>query len=243
LEISSLAKQQVKKYKTLHFYIGLATHGKKTEDGFEITTQIGDKFSAKKLIFASGVKDHMPNIPGFADCWGISVIHCPYCHGYEVKNETTGILANGDMAYHIARLINHWTKDLYVFTNGTANLTQEQQNQLANHNIPIVEKEIAQLIHKNGRLEHILFKDQSSFELKAIYARPAMEQHCKIPASLGCELNENGLLKVDFLQKTNIENVYACGDNTSPMRSIAYAVATGNIVGAVVNNSLIDATF
>ena len=86
-EISTLAKLQVEKYKSIEFYNGLAVNGLKTIHGFEIITQNGDKFMAKKLIFATGVKDIMPNIKGFAACWGISVIHCPYCHGFEYINE------------------------------------------------------------------------------------------------------------------------------------------------------------
>jgi len=242
-EISMLAKQQVEKYETVKFYIGLATSGIKTENGFQITTQDGKHFETKKLIFATGVKDIIPDINGFSDSWGISVIHCPYCHGYEVKNEKTGILANGNFAFHYAQLIRNWTKDLTIFTNGPSTLTQEQTQKITRHNIPIIEKEITSLKHKNGKINSIVFKDNSTFELKAIYARPDFEQHCKIPELLGCELTEQGLLKVDMFQKTTEANIFACGDNTSPMRSIANAVANGNIAGAVINNILTEEEF
>ncbi|MEL6971969.1 MAG: NAD(P)/FAD-dependent oxidoreductase, partial [Bacteroidota bacterium] len=94
--IAEKAKAQVLNYDTIRFLHGKAISGKKTENGFTITTQKEETFTAKKLVFATGVKDIMPDIGGFSACWGISVIHCPYCHGYEVKNEKTGILANGD---------------------------------------------------------------------------------------------------------------------------------------------------
>src|SRR5690606_19368783 len=95
-EISSIARAQVAQYETVTFLSGFAVEGKKTNSGFEIKTEKGEIFESKKLILATGVKDIMSEIPGFAECWGISVIHCPYCHGYEVRNEKTGILANGD---------------------------------------------------------------------------------------------------------------------------------------------------
>src|SRR5690554_7950497 len=82
-EISSLAKQQVQKYETVKFYKGLATRGTKTTNGSEITIDTKDKCTAKKSIFATGIKDIMPAIKGFTECWGISIIHGPYCHGYE----------------------------------------------------------------------------------------------------------------------------------------------------------------
>ncbi|MDO9551075.1 NAD(P)/FAD-dependent oxidoreductase [Rhodonellum sp.] len=241
--IAQKAKAQVLKYSTVKFLDVLAVSGTISESGFKITTQTGESFKAKKLIFATGVKDIMPEIIGFAECWGISVIHCPYCHGYEVKGEKTGVLANGDFAFHYAQLIRNWTKELTIFTNGKSSMTAEQTDKITRHNIPIIEKEIAYLKHKNGAVEQIVFKDNSTFELKAIYSRPEFEQHCKIPETLGCELTEQGLLKVDMFQKTNVKNVFACGDNVSPMRSVSNAVSAGNIGGAMVNNALIEEEF
>ncbi len=89
--IASKAKEEVSKYETVHFHSGLAVRGEKTDSGFEITTEAGESFTAKKLIFATGVRDIMPEIDGISECWGISVIHCPYCHGYEVRGEKTGL--------------------------------------------------------------------------------------------------------------------------------------------------------
>jgi len=242
-EIAKKAKAQVLKYDTVKFLNDLAISGNKTENGFTIATQLGPVFTAKKLIFATGVKDIMPDIKGFAECWGISVIHCPYCHGYEVKHENTGILANGNFALHYAQLIRNWTKELTIFTNGKSTLTQEQTEKVRKHNIPIIEKEIAHIKHEKGNVQQIVFKDNSTFNLIAIYSRPDFEQHCKIPELLGCELTEQGLLKVDMFQKTTVTNVFACGDNASPLRSVANAVATGNLVGAMTNNIMTEEEF
>ncbi|MBK7805358.1 MAG: NAD(P)/FAD-dependent oxidoreductase [Saprospiraceae bacterium] len=236
--IAETAKAQVLKYNTIKFLNDFVVSGKKNENGFVITTKTGEEYISKKLIFATGIKDIMPDIKGFAECWGTSVIHCPYCHGYEVKREKTGILANGQFAYHYAQLIRNWTEDLTIFTNGLSMLTDEQLDKIGKHNIPVIEKEIDFLEHGNGKVEQVVFKDQSIVDIKAIYSRPEFEQHCKIPESLGCELTELGLLKVDMFQKTTVEDVYACGDNTSPMRSVANAVAAGNLVGAVLNNEM-----
>lgn len=241
--IAEKAKEQILKYDTVKFLNSIALSGKKNKNGFMITTAKGETFAAKKLIFATGVKDIMPNIIGFSECWGISIMHCPYCHGYEVKNEKTGILANGDFAYHYAQLLRNWTKDLTISTNGKSTLTQEQTNKIDAHKIQIIEKEIAYLKHENGNVQHIVFKDHSTFALKAIYSRPNFEQHCKIPEMLGCELTEQGLLKVDLFQKTTVANIFACGDNASAMRSVANAVAAGNTVGALVNNTMTEEEF
>lgn len=242
-EIARRAREQVLKYETVKFHQGLAVSAVKTSEGFQIMTQSGESFTSKKLIFATGVRDLMPSIDGFADCWGKTVIHCPYCHGYEVRKEKTGILANGDVAMHYAQLIRNWTNDLTVFTNGKSTLTKEQSDRLEKHGIGLIEKEVSALVHQDGILSQIRFKDQSAFDLKAIYARPDFEQHCNLPEQLGCELTEQGYIKVDMFQKTTIPGVFACGDSTSPMRSVANAIATGNFAGALTNNLMTEEEF
>lgn len=242
-EISLLAKQQVLAYNTITFFEGFATKGLKTKNGFEIQTDSGDIFLATKLVFATGIKDIMPSITGFSECWGISVLHCPYCHGYEVKNETTGILGNGEYGFEFSKLISNWTKNLTLFTNGISTLTLEQTAQLEKHKIKIVEKEIEKLVHFNGQLQNIHFKDGSITEINAIYTRLPFEQHCSIPAQIGCEISDEGYFKIDSNLKTNIKGVFACGDNVTRMRTVASAVAMGTTAGMMVNKELIDEIF
>lgn len=241
--IAEKAKGQVLKYGTVKFINDLAVNAAKTDNGFTISTQSGKVFSARKLVFATGLKDKMLNIKGFSECWGITVLHCPYCHGYEVKNQKTGIFANGYGAFHLARLISNWTKDLTIFTNGKSELTQEQTDEIKRHNISIVEKEITSLNHKNGLVEEIIFSDNSTFQLEVIYSRPPFEQHCKIPESLGCELTEQGLIKVDAFQETTVDDIFACGDNTNPLRAVSYAISTGNNTGVFLNNAMAEEDF
>lgn len=242
-EISKLAKKDVEKYNSVSFYNGTVAKTQKTSEGFKIETSSGEKFNSKKLIIASGVKDVMPDIPGFAECWGISVIHCPYCHGYEVKNEVTGILSNGDMAYEFSKLIFNLTKSLTLFTNGKASLTDEQIKKLAQNKINLIEDEIEKIEHDNGSVQKIIFKNGKEVSLKALYAKIPFEQNINVSSDLGCELTEQGFIKVDMMQKTNVPGVFACGDNVTMMRSVANAVAQGNFTGAVVNKELSDEEF
>ncbi|HCM33551.1 NAD(P)/FAD-dependent oxidoreductase [Chryseobacterium sp.] len=242
-EISSLARKDVEKYTTVQFHEGIATQILKNNNGFEIETLSNERFYAKKIILASGVKDIMPNIPGFEECWGISVLHCPYCHGYEVRNEVTGILSNGDMAYDFSKLIFNVTKNLTLFTNGKSTLTQEQIEKLKQNKINLNEEEIDRIEHENGFIQKIIFKNGSSALLKALYAKRPFEQNFNITESLGCELTEQGFIKVDPMQKTTIPGVFACGDNVTMMRSVANAIAQGNFAGAVVNKELSEEEF
>lgn len=241
-EISDLAKVQVLEYETIKFQNGVVVKMKKNVDGFIIKTDNGDTFYAKKLVLASGVKDLMPNIPGFAECWGISVLHCPYCHGYEVKGKITGILSNGDIAFDFSKLVYNLTKDLTLFTNGKSTLNEEQVEKFKQNKININEDEIEEVQHEGGSIQKIIFKNGKEVSLQALYAKIGFEQNIDVE-DLGIELNENGFIKVDMMQKTNIPGVFACGDNVTMMRSVANAVAQGNFAGAVVNKELSEEEF
>lgn len=242
-EISLLARQQVEQYATIKFQQDLVVAGARMDKGFEVSVASGETFRAKKLVFATGIRDVMPSMDGFAACWGISVIHCPYCHGYEVRNERTGILANGDQGFDMSRHISNWTKDLTLFTNGVSSLTAEQSAKLGEHHIQVVDKEIERLEHNNGQLQHIIFRDATIFPLKALYGPRPFEQHCTIPATLGCELTEDGYIRVDAFQKTTVEGIYACGDNVTRMRTVANAISMGTITGIMTNRDLITEEF
>lgn len=242
-EISALARKQVSAYSTVKFFNGLASSVSKTEIGFDVQTLSGERFSSTKLIFATGIEDIIPDIKGFDECWGTSVLHCPYCHGYEVKNEATGILGNGELGFELAKLISNWTTDLKLFTNSTSTLTAEQTAKLKEHGIKLIENEVKEMEHINGKLQNIVFKDGLRTKVTALYARPSFKQHSTLPEQLGCELTDEGYVRVDVFQKTNVKGVYVCGDNSSRMRTVANAIATGTTTGMMVNKELIEENF
>ncbi|MBB4806201.1 thioredoxin reductase [Chryseobacterium defluvii] len=242
-EISTLAREQVEKYDTVQFHSGTVLKALKHSGGFEVITRSDEKFYARKLIIATGIKDLKPDIPGFDECWGISVLHCPYCHGYEVKNEVTGIMDNGDIAFDFSKLIFNMTKKLTLLTNGKSTLTDEQIKKLNQNNIHIEEGEIERIEHQEGRIQQVVFKSGEELQLKVLYAKIPFLQNLNVSEDLGCEMTEHGFIKVDPMQKTNVPGVFACGDNVTMMRSVANAVSQGNFTGAMVNKELAEEDF
>lgn len=242
-EIVRNAKAQVLKYPTIEFLNDLVISAEKSGALFTLKTASGKKLSAKKLVFATGLKDRMPDIPGFADCWGISVIHCPYCHGYEVRDQKTALLSNGNDAFHFAQVLSNWTKELVLFTNGPIGLDADQQAQLIKHDISWIETPISHVIHENGQLKSLVLKDGQEHAFGVMYARIPFDQHTSLPQELGCALTEQGFLQVDELQHTNIPGIYAAGDNTTMMRAVSQAVAAGMRAGAAINHDLITASW
>ncbi|HYG38213.1 MAG TPA: NAD(P)/FAD-dependent oxidoreductase [Cytophagales bacterium] len=241
--ISNKAKAQVLSYPTVHFINNKALNARKTGQGFMVETETGEVFQGKKLLFTTGVADIMPEIPGFAECWGISILHCPYCHGYEVRNHKIGLLGNGDMGYEFAKFINNWSKDLVLFTNGKATLSNEQINKIKGHNILLVEDPIKSIEHNAGQMQNIVFTNNRKFSVSAMFARVGFKQHSDIPEKLGCEITEQGFIKVDDFNRTTVPGVYAAGDNTTMLRAVSQAAASGTKSGAIINKELIDEEF
>ena len=241
--IAAAAKEQVLKYDTVSFLEETAVSGKKTKTGFSIEVSDGRFFNARKIIIATGLKDLMPEIPGFAESWGISVLHCPYCHGYEVHGKKTGIIGNGEAGYEYAKMISNWTNDLVLFTNGKSTLTEVQVQSLEKHNITIEEGPISELVNTEGYVNKIVLNNGNTYPVSAIYCHPPFEQHSSIPEELGCEMTEFGHIKTDDFSKTTVPGVYAGGDNSNRVRSLSTAIASGSFAGAFANRELIAETF
>ncbi|SMC44935.1 NAD(P)/FAD-dependent oxidoreductase [Moheibacter sediminis] len=238
-QILETAKSQILKYETVEFYDGEVQNVVKDTELFIVDlSSEGRFFHSKKVIFATGLKDNLADIQGLKDCWGISAIHCPYCHGYEFKQVKTGILANTEAAFHYAKLVGNLTDELSIFNNGISEFTNEQSEYLKLKGIQVIENKLIEVQHKDGFIKGVQLDNDQFIELNALYVRPDSEQSCKIPESLGCELNPNKLLVVDIFQKTNVEGIFACGDNSNMFRSVSAAVASGNMAGASVNMEL-----
>lgn len=241
-EISAVAREQVAQYETVQFLSDSVTTASSAEEIFTIETTTQKQFRAKKLIIATGIRDIMPLMPGFADSWGISVIHCPYCHGYEFRGKRNGILVPEDpaAALHLSGLVKNLSDDVTLFTNGKNPFDDAQLSNFANRDIHVNSSKIAEIIHQNGNIAHLTFENGELVALDALYARVPFDLHHNIAEQLGCSKTEMGLLQIDAFQKTTVPGVYACGDICNPMRSVASAVYTGNLAGAMVNMALCE---
>lgn len=237
-QIREEAINQALAYPSVKLHQGIVTQAHRVDDHFQLITAKEEHFYARRLLLSTGIKDLIPSIPGFAACWGISILHCPYCHGYEVRGEPTAILADGHKAMHLARLLQNWTNDLTVLTNGKA-LLPEEAEQLAQMGIPFREDVIEQLEEEKGRLQSIHFTGGDQLDISVAYSHVPFQQQGELVTQLGCVLTDQGHIQVDPFQRTSVPGVFAAGDNASPMRAIALAVSTGMTAGAVMNMDLI----
>lgn len=241
--IRDKARAQLAGYQSVTCLDGLVLSIAQSGDIFEVSTQKDEVFTARKLLFATGVTDTIPNIQGFAECWGISILHCPYCHGFESKGLKTSVLGNGDMGYELAKTISHWAGELTLYTNGTSTLSPEEVLKLNKHDISVVQNEIDYIEHENGQVVRVHFKDTEPEEIKALYTQLPFIQQCSLPQDLGCAMTEKGFIEIDKCLQTTIPGIYAAGDCVSLFRSVANAVAMGSKAGAMINKCLIEEDF
>jgi thioredoxin reductase len=235
--ISTTAKEQALKYPTVTFLDGTVTAVEKTGDGFAVKLVNSAIFNAKKLLLSTGIIDIMTEIEGLADCWGKTVIHCPYCHGYEFKGLKTAVLANGDAAMHYALLLRQWTKELTFFTNGPAMFSDEEKAKLKQHDIAVIETKVERLVQTDGNLEAIITDDGVTHNFQVMYYRPDFELP-EFVQNLNLKTDDFGFIKTDDMIQTSVKGIYAAGDCMSMMRAVANAVAAGNKAGAMINRDL-----
>ncbi|MBC7893673.1 MAG: NAD(P)/FAD-dependent oxidoreductase [Sphingobacteriaceae bacterium] len=242
-QLAALAREQALAYPTVTLRSATVMHAVREHGQFLVKTSTGDEFRAKRLLLATGVADQLPDLPGFAECWGISVLHCPYCHGYEVGDQRLGVLANGDAAFEFARLLLNWSRDLTLFTNGPATLSQSQAETLTRLGVGLVETPLTAIPHELGYLSSLALADGRFHPLDALFARVPFAQTSDLGEQLGCEFDEWGLLKTDDWGKTSVEGVFAAGDNSTLMRQVVAAAANGAKAAAFINRELVEEEF
>ena len=237
-EVATTGREQIQAhYDTVEFVDARATDVAGQDGEFTITTDSGTSYRAQKLLFATGLADAYPDLPGFDACWGKSVIHCPYCHGYEYRGQPTAILMNSEHSGYMSRLIRNWTDELTLLTNGPAECDVAAVERCA---VTVDERPLRRLVHQNGQLQQIEFAEGAPLTVAALYLHPHVSQQCPLPEQLGCALGEHGHLQIDDHFATTVTGVYAAGDCTTMFRSVANAVRGGNMAAAMINHALVD---
>jgi thioredoxin reductase len=242
-ELLSIGREQLRAYDTVKIQQGEVTHIAPDQQGFSVTLADGSRQSARKVLLAMGLKDTLPAIPGLQELWGTSVLHCPYCDGWEQRDKPVAIYGKGEQALHVAKLMRVLTDDLVICSGGPSEFTSEQKALLSKHSIRLIETPVERVEGHDGQLERIIFTDGTTLDRQALFVRPVVSQHSDLAAQLGCELTENGLVKIDLQGRASIAGIYAAGDISHPMRQVGIAAAQGAMAGAGINTDLVAEDF
>ena len=232
------AREQVAAYGTVSFLDGTVVQVSGRDGAFTLRLKDDQRLTAAKVALATGVEDVLPNLEGVEAAWGKSVVHCPYCHGYEFAGRPTGILLGGGDALEFYRLIANWTDRLTLFTGGRGDVDVAE---LRAAGATVVEEPIVGLAHDDGWLRAVRLADGASVALEALYLRPPFRQQFDAAAQLGCAVTPQGHVQVDALQATTRAGVYAAGDCATPFRAVSVAMGQGTVAGAMINRALVGA--
>lgn len=211
--------------------------------GSEYTVRLDSgEFRARGLILASGVRDVLPEVPGFEELWGTGVFHCPYCHGWEVAGRPLAIYGKGEAALHFAKLLRGWSDDLILFTDGPSELSPEDEKLIRSNGIAIRDDPVERLAGSH-ELEAIVMKNGEVIPRAGVFVRPKQELRSDLPARLGCELTPDGKVKGDVLGRTTVPRVFVAGDAGPAQQAVIAAAASGAAAGAGLNFDLLDEDF
>lgn len=238
-QLREKAREELACYGSVHTVFASVSSVSGREGDFTVNAD-GHTWHARRLLLSTGVQDLPPPVPGLVECWGRSVLHCPFCHGYEVRDTPLGVLAEGSDGYEFARLIHNWSEHLTLFTNGPSVLSGSQRAELTDHGVVINEEHITRLLHVDGQLTQIHLEGGGQVAVNALFTRMPFRIPEELIAPLGCAIAESGHVLVDDLKRTSVPGIYAAGDLTSPMRSLAAATAAGNMAGASITHSFVS---
>jgi thioredoxin reductase len=208
-----------------------------------ISVTVDDRqVQARGLIIASGIRDVLPDRPGFRELWGNGVFHCPYCHGWEVAGQPLGVYGRGEAALHLVKLLRGWTSDLVLFTDGPTELEPEVEERIRSHGIVVREDSVDRLVGSDG-LESVVMANGETVPCAGLFIKPKQELRTDLPHRLGCELTADGRVKADPLGRTSVARVFVAGDAGPAMQSVIAAAASGAAAGAGLNLDLLELDF
>ncbi|WP_026622697.1 thioredoxin reductase (plasmid) [Ensifer sp. WSM1721] len=236
-EIAAKARTQLIVYPTLTWINGRAEAANGVKDAFTVTTADGVRHEGRRLLFAVGVTDALPQIDGMSERWGESIFHCPYCHGYELDRGRIGVIATGPMSVHQAMLMPEWGEVTFL-TNGVVTLDAATRADLDARGVTIEDTPVTQI---KGHAD-VLLADGRNLSFAGLFTASRNAPATPIAGALGCETEETPLgtqIRTDPTKETTVAGAFACGDAARIPHSVSLAVADGAWAGAQLHRSLV----
>lgn len=234
-----IAREQIAAYPSVSFVADAAEAITGSDGNFHITTRQGTVYRCKKILFATGKKDLPLDIDGLADVYGISAFVCPYCDGWELRDQPLVLIVKGGAALHSARTISGWSARITICTNGPDDLTAEQREELNAHHVPVYDSPIVRIESSGGMVERVVLQDGSAIPCKGIFFAPKLAAGSDLPREIGCRMTEGGSVAADPFGKTNVPGVFSAGDSATEMYQAITAASLGSLAAVGINTELL----
>jgi thioredoxin reductase len=209
------------------------------ERGFAVRLAGGEVLHARRILVATGVRDELPEIPGVRERWGRDLLHCPYCHGWEVRDQPVGVLGTEPGSVQHALLVRQWSDDVVFFAH-TYELTTAERGQLKARGIAVVNGQVSRLVVEADRLTGVELIDGRLIERAAVFIRPRNVPHADgLLAGLGCAVDDAGFVTVDATGGTSSPGVWAAGNVVDPRAQVITAAGAGSAAAIAINADLV----
>jgi len=239
LEFLQLARKEVEEYPTVDFLPAEVIDARRTTEGFTVVLSDRTELSARRLLLATGVVDELPDIPGLLELYGTSVHHCPYCDGWEWRDQPIAVYGRGEEGLASALGLTVWTNDLVLCTDGSSGVTTEQRYQLDRAGIEVREDEVVRLEGEGEWLSSVVFARGEPLPRRALFLCSGQHQRSDLALRLGCRFNPKGAVNTGSCEATDVPGLYVAGDASKEAQFVVVAAAEGAEAGMAINKSLL----
>jgi thioredoxin reductase len=228
----------------LEGYGGSVIRGRATEiledaAGFQVLRSDGPPLTSRRILLATGLRDELPPFPGVQERWGRDLLHCPYCHGYEVRDQPLGVLGGTPDSLLHAQLVRQWSDDVVYFPH-TDTLTVDQREQLVARAIGVVDGTIRRLVVADDKLYGIELDDNRIVRRAAVFVRPVLVPNDDLLVDLGCATDARGWVVADPTGRTSVPGVWVAGNIANPRAQVITAAGEGSSAAIAINADLIE---
>jgi thioredoxin reductase len=239
-EFRTIGREELRSYGTVELRDVAVTDARCEPNGqFHVTLANGAVERSRKLLVATGVCDNVPDIPGIQEMYGRSVFHCPYCDGWEIRDQPIAIYGKGARGVGLALELTVWSRDLVLCTDGPAEMEEDDRARLARNGITIREERVVALDGRDGLLERVVFSAGEPLPRRAMFFTAGQFQRSELAIRLGCEFNDKGTVRTGKYESTHLRGLYVAGDASRAVQWVIVAAAEGAEAAFAINTDLI----
>jgi thioredoxin reductase len=236
-ELLRLGREEVVKY-GVEFREAEVTDATATAGLFKVKLKKGKSLTARRLLIATGMRDTLPEIEGIAELYGTSVFHCPYCDGWEVRDQPLAVHGRGRKGFGLSLSLTRWSNDVILCTDGPSSLTRESLGRLARHGVIVRTERIERLEGSEGILERIIFRNGEALPRRGLFFTIDASQSSPLAERLGCRFGPGGTVVTNRHEGTGVPGLYVAGDASWDVQFVIVAAAEGAQAAVAINKEL-----
>jgi thioredoxin reductase len=238
-EFLAIGRRELEQYDTVQLRdVGVIHAECAADNNFAVTLDDGEIVRSRKLLLATGVVDNVPQIEGIKELYGRSVFHCPYCDGWEVRDQPIAIYGRGERGLGLSLELTTWSRDLVLCTDGPSEIADVDRARLERYGIPLREEPVSALRGRDGILERIIFRNGDELPRRALFFTTGQFQRSKLAMDLGCEINTKGTVHTGKYETTHLPGLFVAGDASRAVQWVIVAAAEGAEAAFAINTDL-----